>query len=106
MTGTLKNASSWKVCHVPERYAALRIPRFLRQIVTVACDSPVYWPRFKKTYLKTNRIKAHDETMALVEGDIVHIQSVPRMQYNRAFVVDYIVKPNIEARMRMITGMV
>uniref|UniRef100_A0A7S1N9U9 30S ribosomal protein S17, chloroplastic n=1 Tax=Eutreptiella gymnastica TaxID=73025 RepID=A0A7S1N9U9_9EUGL len=73
--------------------------------VTIAVTNPVYYPRYKRTFVQTSRIKAHDETECLIEGDIVHMHSIPRQAKDKAYNVDYIIKPNIEGRLRLQLGL-
>jgi len=73
--------------------------------VWVSTDSPVYWPDFGRTFKKMSRFRAHDETESLAVGDIVHMHSVPRMAEDKAHVVDYVIKPNLEARLRQMIGL-
>eukprot|EP00667_Euglena_gracilis_P020657 EG_transcript_22412 len=82
-----------------------KISRITPKTVWVACDSPVYWPKYGRTFLKSNRIRAHNETESLAIGDIVHMTAVAKMEDKKAHNVDYVVKPNLEARLRRLQGL-
>lgn len=44
------------------------------QIVTVAIETTLVHPRYKKTIKKTNKVHAHNEIEGIVVGDMVEIR--------------------------------
>lgn len=71
----------------------------------VATDHLVYYPKFNQRVAKTSRFFAHDEDMATVEGDLVHIKQCRRISKYKQYYVFSILEPNVEGRERLKLGL-
>eukprot|EP01006_Ploeotia_vitrea_P019696 TRINITY_DN51934_c0_g1_i1.p1 TRINITY_DN51934_c0_g1~~TRINITY_DN51934_c0_g1_i1.p1 ORF type:complete len:303 (-),score=13.12 TRINITY_DN51934_c0_g1_i1:219-1127(-) len=74
--------------------------------VIVSCDNLKYIRNFRRTFIRSKRFMAHDPSNQLLEGDIVHMVSCPKVySKNKRYIVDYVIKPNLEARARLAIGL-
>ena len=78
--------------------------KFLKTAV-VAANYLVYYPRYNQKVARTGRYPAHDEDMATVEGDLVHIKRCRRISKQKCYYVFSILDPNVEGRERLKLGL-
>ena len=78
--------------------------KFLKTSI-VAANYLVYYPRYNQKVARTGRYYAHDEDMATVEGDLVHIKRCRRISKHKNYFVFSILDPNIEGRERLKLGL-
>lgn len=71
----------------------------------VASQYLVYYPKFNQRVARTGRYFAHDEDMASVEGDLVHIRACRKISKYKHYYIFSILEPNIEARERLKLGL-
>jgi small subunit ribosomal protein S17 len=71
----------------------------------VACNHLVYYPKFNQKVARTRRLFAHDEDLACVEGDLVHIRACRHISKYKTYYVFSILEPNIEGRERLKLGL-
>lgn len=71
----------------------------------VAANYMVFYPKFNQRVTRTNRYFAHDEDMACVEGDLVHIKGCRKISKYKNYYVFSILEPNIEGRERLKLGL-
>jgi small subunit ribosomal protein S17 len=71
----------------------------------VACQHLVYYPKFNQRVARSQRVFAHDEDLACVDGDLVHIKLCRRISKYKKYYVFSILEPNIEARERLKLGL-
>ena len=71
----------------------------------VAANYMVYYPKFNQRVAKTGRYFAHDEDMACVEGDLVHIKKCRKMSKYKHYYIFSILEPNVEGRERLKLGL-
>lgn len=71
----------------------------------VAANHMVYYPKFNQRVSRTSRFFAHDEDLACVEGDLVHIKQCRKISKYKHYYVFSILEPNIEGRERLKLGL-
>lgn len=71
----------------------------------VASNHMVYYPKFNQRVARTSRFFAHDEDLACVEGDLVHIKQSRKISKYKHYYVFSILEPNIEGRERLKLGL-
>lgn len=71
----------------------------------VAANHMVYYPKFNQRVARTSRFFAHDEDLACVEGDLVHIKQCRKISKYKHYYVFSILEPNIEGRERLKLGL-
>lgn len=71
----------------------------------VAANHMVYYPKFNQRVSRTSRFFAHDEDLACVEGDLVHIKQSRKISKYKHYYVFSILEPNIEGRERLKLGL-
>lgn len=71
----------------------------------VATNHMVYYPKFNQRVSRTSRFFAHDEDLACVEGDLVHIKQSRKISKYKHYYVFSILEPNIEGRERLKLGL-
>jgi small subunit ribosomal protein S17 len=71
----------------------------------VACNHLVYYPKYSQKVARTARWFAHDEDLACVEGDLVHIRQCRRISKYKYYYVFSILEPNVEGRERLKLGL-
>ena len=71
----------------------------------VASNYLVYYPRYNQKVARTGRYQAHDEDLATVEGDLVHIKMCRKISRHKHYYVFSILDPNIEGRERLKLGL-
>lgn len=71
----------------------------------VATNYLVYYPKFNVRVARTSRVFAHDEDMACVEGDLVHVKSCRKISKYKHYYVFSILEPNVEGRERLKIGL-
>ena len=71
----------------------------------VAANYMVFYPKFNQRVTRTSRYFAHDEDMACVEGDLVHIKGCRKLSKYKHYYVFSILEPNIEGRERLKLGL-
>lgn len=78
--------------------------RMLKTAV-VASNHLVYYPKFNQRVARSSRFFAHDEDMACVEGDLVHIKNCRKISKYKHYYIFSILEPNIEGRERLKLGL-
>lgn len=73
--------------------------------VVVATQHLVYMPKFNQKVARSRRHFAHDEDMACVDGDLVHIRRCRNISRYKYYYVSSILEPNIEGRERLKLGL-
>lgn len=71
----------------------------------VAANYMVYYPKFNQRVARTGRYFAHDEDLACVQGDLVHIKQCRKISKYKHYYVFSILQPNIEGRERLKLGL-
>lgn len=71
----------------------------------VATNHFVYYPKFNVRVSRSSRLFAHDEDMASVEGDLVHVKLCRKISRYKHYYIFSILEPNIEARERLKIGL-
>ncbi|CUG40859.1 30S Ribosomal protein S17, putative [Bodo saltans] len=71
----------------------------------VASNHLVYYPKFNQRVARTSRFFAHDEDLACVDGDLVHIKQCRKLSKYKHYYVFSILEPNIEGRERLKLGL-
>lgn len=71
----------------------------------VASNHMVYYPKFNQRVARTSRFFAHDEDLACVEGDLVHIKQCRKISKYKHYYIFSILEPNIEGRERLKLGL-
>lgn len=71
----------------------------------VAANHMVYYPKFNQRVARTSRFFAHDEDLACVEGDLVHIKQCRKISKYKHYYVFSILEPNVEGRERLKLGL-
>mgnify|MGYP001562311821 CR=1 FL=1 len=71
----------------------------------VAANYLVYYPKFNQRVARTTRVFAHDEDMACVDGDLVHIKLCRKISRYKHYYIFSILEPNIEGRERLKRGL-
>lgn len=71
----------------------------------VATNHMVYYPKFNQRVSRTKRFFAHDEDLACVEGDLVHIKQCRKISKYKHYYVFSILEPNVEGRERLKLGL-
>lgn len=71
----------------------------------VSTQHLVYYPKFNQRVSRVSRFFAHDEDMATVDGDLVHIKLCRKLSKYKHYYVFSILEPNIEARERLKLGL-
>jgi small subunit ribosomal protein S17 len=71
----------------------------------VAANYLVYYPKFNQRVSRTGRYFAHDEDMACVDGDLVHIKHCRKISKYKHYYIFSILEPNVEGRERLKLGM-
>jgi small subunit ribosomal protein S17 len=71
----------------------------------VACNYLVYYPKYNQRVARTSRVFAHDEDMACVDGDLVHVRMCRKISRYKHYYIFSILEPNIEGRERLKVGL-
>ena len=71
----------------------------------VACNSIVYYPKYNQRVARVARHFAHDEDLACVDGDLVHIKQCRFISKYKRYYIFSILEPNIEGRERLKLGL-
>lgn len=71
----------------------------------VSANYMVYYPKFNQRVARTGRYFAHDEDLACVEGDLVHIKLCRKISKYKQYYIFSILEPNIEGRERLKLGL-
>lgn len=71
----------------------------------VAFNYLVYYPKFNQRVARSGRLFAHDEDMACVEGDLVHVRHCRKISRYKHYYIFSILEPNIEGRERLKIGL-
>ena len=71
----------------------------------VASNYLVYYPKYNQRVARSGRYFAHDEDMACVEGDLVHIKLCRKISKYKHYYVFSILEPNVEGRERLKLGL-
>lgn len=77
----------------------------MAKTAVVAASHLVYYPKFNQRVSRTSRFFAHDEDMACVDGDLVHIRMCRKISRYKHYYIFSILEPNIEARERLKIGL-
>lgn len=77
----------------------------LLKTAIVATNHLVYYPKYNQRVARSNRHFAHDEDLACVEGDLVHIKLGRKISRYKHYYVFSILEPNIEGRERLKLGL-
>ena len=71
----------------------------------VSVQKLVFYPKYSQKVAKTWRFFAHDEDLACVPGDLVHIRTCRRISKYKNNYVFSILEPNVEGRERLKLGL-
>lgn len=71
----------------------------------VASNTLIYYPKYNQRVARTSRHFAHDEDMACVDGDLVHIKQCRKISKYKNYYIFSILEPNIEGRERLKLGL-
>lgn len=71
----------------------------------VAANHLVYYPKYNQRVSRASRFFAHDEDLACVDGDLVHIKQCRKISKYKHYYVFSILEPNVEGRERLKLGL-
>jgi small subunit ribosomal protein S17 len=77
----------------------------MAKTAVIATNHLVYYPKYNQRVSRVSRFFAHDEDMAVVEGDLVHIKMCRKISRYKNYFIFSILEPNIEARERLKIGL-
>jgi small subunit ribosomal protein S17 len=77
----------------------------MAKTAVVATNHLVYYPKFNVRVSRSSRLFAHDEDMACVDGDLVHVKSCRKISRYKHYYVFSILEPNVEGRERLKIGL-
>lgn len=71
----------------------------------VTVNKLVYYPKYNQKVARPKRFFAHDEDMACVPGDLVHMRKCRRISKYKNHYIFSILEPNVEGRERLKLGL-